>query len=333
MMTDKISSQPKDIRASIDIGSNSIKLLIGRVEGKNVYPLFEKSEQTRLNKGLSKNGVLNPSAVKKTICVLRKFIQECLNKNTPPPIIFATSAVRQANLKSLQELLLPIWKEFELSIQVITPVEEAKLAFKGVYSNPSFQYTEPVLITDVGGGSAQFMIGKRRKCIWSRSCTLGAVHLLENFHLSDPPTPKEKGDLLVLIRKTVSDIRSEIQSDETIKKNIPDFSLSNLQWIGVGGAATILASMKIGLTRFNRNKLEAITLHTNDIQDWVDRIWTISLEERKQLPGLPSCRADITLTGTAIYLAIMQVFAFSTLRISTRGGRYGALIDRSLSSK
>ena len=64
-----------------------------------------------------------------------------------------------------------------------------------------------------------------------------------------------------------------------------------------------------------------------DIQKWADRIWSLTLLDRKSLPGLPSGRADITLSGAAVYLAVMQVFAFSELTISTRGGRHGALLS------
>ena len=167
-----------DVRAAIDIGSNSVKLLIAHVDGKNVVPIVEKSEQTRLNRGLEKTGEFDIASVQGTLKVLRKYIQICIDHETVPPVIFATSAARRAGKKSLRELLLPIWKEYGLSVQVISPLQEARWAFRGVCSCTSFQDT-PVLITDVGGGSAQFTIGKRSKFIWSKSCSLGAVHLLE----------------------------------------------------------------------------------------------------------------------------------------------------------
>jgi len=316
-----------DVRAAIDIGSNSVKLLIAHVDGKSVIPIVEKSEQTRLNRGLEKTGEFDIASVQGTLKVLRKYIQICIDHETVPPVIFATSAARRAGKKSLRELLLPIWKEFGLSVQVISPLQEARWAFRGVCSCTSFQDT-PVLITDVGGGSAQFTIGKRSKFIWSKSCSLGAVHLLEQVSLSDPPTTIEKSEVLAKVRKAVSELRSEIEADDTIRKSIPDFFIDRIHWVGTGGAATILASMHLKLSRFNRNKLEGTVLSAGELQDWVDKIWSLSLEERKLLPGLPSSRADITLMGTAVYLAIMQVFAFSELYISTRGGSFGALLEK-----
>ena len=154
------------------------------------------------------------------------------------------------------------------------------------------------------------------------------MDLLEQVFLSDPPTTIEKSEVLAKVRKTVSELRSEIEADDVIRKSIPDFSIDHIHWVGTGGAATILASMHLKLSRFNRNKLEGTVLSAGELQDWVDKIWSLSLEERKLLPGLPSSRADITLMGTAVYLAIMQVFAFNELCISTRGGSFGALLEK-----
>lgn len=318
--------KPAEKRAAIDIGSNSVKLLIARVKDKCVSPIVEKSTQTRLNRGLREGGDFNSASVRSTLRVLRGYVELCIQHQTLPPLLFATSAARNASLKSLQNLLQPLWKEFGLSIQVISPLQEAKWAFRGVCSEHDLQET-PVLLTDVGGGSAQFIIGKKGKLIWSKSRQLGAVHLLESFSVSDPPTFKEKSELLTHVRKAVSELRSEIEADEAIRKAIPDFSFESLRWIGAGGAATILASMHLGLSRFNSAKLEGCCLSSADIQKWADRIWSLTLSDRKSLPGLPSGRADITLSGAAVYLAIMQVFAFSELTISTRGGRHGALLS------
>ena len=318
--------KPPEKRAAIDIGSNSVKLLIARVRDKNVSPIVEKSTQTRLNKGLREGGDFDTASVRSTLRVLRGYIELCIQHQTLPPLLFATSAARNASLKSLQNLLQPLWKEFGLSIQVISPLQEAKWALRGVCVERDLQDT-PVLLTDVGGGSAQFIIGKKGKLIWSRSRPLGAVHLLESFSVSDPPTFTEKSALLAHVRKVISELRSEIEADEAIKKAIPDFSFESLRWIGSGGAATILASMHLGLSRFNSAKLEGCCLSSADIQKWADRIWSLTLVDRKLLPGLPSGRADITLSGAAVYLAVMQVFAFSGLTITTRGGRHGAVLS------
>ena len=93
-----------NIRAAIDIGSNSVKLLIAQVRGRVVDPIVERSQQTRLNRGLVQGGDLNDVAIRQTLQVVRRYIRECLEYKSSPPIIFATSALRKANRASVARL-------------------------------------------------------------------------------------------------------------------------------------------------------------------------------------------------------------------------------------
>ena len=170
----------------------------------------------------------------------------------------------------------------------------------------------PVLLTDVGGGSAQFIIGKKGKLIWSKSRQLGAVYLLESFSVSDPPTFKEKSELLTYVRKVVSELRSEIEADEAIRKAIPDFSFESLRWIGVGGAATILASMHLGLSRFEFSKTRRLLFEFSRYSKMGGSHLVTYTLGSQVTSGTTSGRADITLSGAAVYLAVMQVFAFQS---------------------
>ena len=314
-------------RAVIDIGSNSIKLLIADIDQVGVVvPLIEKSCQTRLAEGTDASGKFSQNALRESLRVLREYIDLCIRKGVEKPLIFATSAARGVSAEEFSLLSLPIFDEYGLKIQIITSDQEALWAFKGVCTDAAF--TNKILfLTDVGGGSAQFTIGKDGKYVWSRSYPLGAVRLLEKYPFSDPPTLEEKNDLILQISESITHLRQEIESDISIKNLLPNFDLRNLQWIGTGGAATILSSLNLGLVDFDRNKLENSVVTAEELQKWGDKLWGVSLEERKNFPGLPSCRADIMLPGVAIYLAIMQVFSFSSIRISARGGRYGALSD------
>jgi exopolyphosphatase/guanosine-5'-triphosphate,3'-diphosphate pyrophosphatase len=122
--------KPAEKRAAIDIGSNSVKLLIARVKDRCVSPIIEKSTQTRLNKGLREGGDFNSASVRSTHRLLRGYVELCIQHQTLPPLLFATSAARNASLKSLQNLLQPLWKEFGLSIQVISPFRKLNGLFE-----------------------------------------------------------------------------------------------------------------------------------------------------------------------------------------------------------
>jgi exopolyphosphatase/guanosine-5'-triphosphate,3'-diphosphate pyrophosphatase len=85
----------------------------------------------------------------------------------------------------------------------------------------------------------------------------------------------------------------------------------------------------LGLTHFDREKIEATMLSYNTVQYQVERLWHMSLAARRSLPGLPPQRADVILIGAAIHEAVMEQFSFGELRVSTRGFRFAALMDRS----
>jgi exopolyphosphatase/guanosine-5'-triphosphate,3'-diphosphate pyrophosphatase len=98
--------------------------------------------------------------------------------------------------------------------------------------------------------------------------------------------------------------------------------------VGTGGTATILARMALHLDSFHRDRIDGAVLSRKQVLEWMVQLWSMSLERRRQIVGLPSGRADIILTGVAIYEAVMGYFDFDELCISTRGLRFGALMER-----
>ena len=97
--------------------------------------------------------------------------------------------------------------------------------------------------------------------------------------------------------------------------------------MGVGGTATILACMEAKLETFDRARIEATRLSAARVSWHLERLWSLPLEERKKIIGLPKNRADVILMGVAIYQAVMEEFGFRELRISTRGLRFAAVMD------
>ncbi len=99
-----------------------------------------------------------------------------------------------------------------------------------------------------------------------------------------------------------------------------------MRLVGTGGSASILGCMEAKLEKFDRQRLEATRLSFERLRWHVEHLWRLPLEERKQVIGLPKNRADVILTGVAIYEAVMERFGFAELRISTRGLRFGAVM-------
>jgi exopolyphosphatase/guanosine-5'-triphosphate,3'-diphosphate pyrophosphatase len=98
-----------------------------------------------------------------------------------------------------------------------------------------------------------------------------------------------------------------------------------VQWVGVGGTATVLVRMEAAMTDYDRAKIEAVRLTRAKLRNWVERLWALPQAERKDIPGLPSERADVILTGAAIYAGALEFFGGTALRVSTRGLRFAAV--------
>ena len=102
--------------------------------------------------------------------------------------------------------------------------------------------------------------------------------------------------------------------------------------MGVGGTASILGCMEAGLETFDRARIEATRLSAARVSWHLERLWSLPLEQRKAIVGLPKNRADVILMGVAVYYAVMEAFGFRELRLSTRGLRFAALMDHSRQS-
>ena len=175
-------------RAVIDVGTNSVKLLVANVTGSGVEPLLEKSEQTRLGQGFYESHRLNPALIEHTARVVAEFTN--LARTWKPVAIraVATSAARDAINQG--DLIQAIHRASGLMIEVLTGEQEADWVYRGVLSDPDLA-PHPVLILDVGGGSTEFVLGNGPRQLFRQSYGIGSVRLLEQFNLGDPPTPSE----------------------------------------------------------------------------------------------------------------------------------------------
>ena len=304
-------------RAVIDVGTNSVKLLVADVSGNAVHPVFEDSEQTRLGRGFYETHELQPDAIRQTSEAVAKFAHLACEHNANSIRVIATSAARDA--KNSSALTAAIEKAGGLKVEIISGEQEADLAFRGVTSNPEFAH-QTLLVLDVGGGSTEFILGSGQQILSSESHPLGSVRLMEKIPHSDPPTAGELGQCRRWLREFL---------DAEARIKLPGDALL----IGTGGTAGILARMELKLADFDRARIEAARLTREQIVAHVTQLWSLPLEERKKIIGLPPNRADVILTGAAIYEAVMEKFGFEELRVSTRGLRFGAVMARALASR
>jgi exopolyphosphatase/guanosine-5'-triphosphate,3'-diphosphate pyrophosphatase len=310
-------------RAVIDVGTNSVKLLVAEVAGRDVRPIHEDSKQTRLGSGFYETRRLQSEPIAKTARAVAKFAEIARGMNASPIRVIATSAARDA--VNPDELISAIESASGLRVEIISGDQEADWAFQGVTSDPQLA-TQPLLLLDVGGGSTEFILGSSGKKLFGESLPLGTVRLLEKIPHSNPPTASELAACRTWLNSFLqSELRPRLEPAMRELK-LPT-APGALQLVGTGGTTSILARIENQLEEFDRARIEGTRLPRERLRWQVERLWSLPLEERQQIVGLPKKRADVILTGAAIYEAVMDQFGFSELRVSTRGLRYAAVIE------
>ena len=307
-------------RAIIDVGTNSVKLLVADVAGRDVQPVHEESRQTRLGQGFYETHRLQMEPIAYSANAVADFARMAYKHGTRSIRVIATSAARDA--VNPDDLISAIEAASKLKVEIISGAREAELAFQGVTTDPELARA-PLLLLDVGGGSTEFILGRGEHKHFAHSFTLGTVRLLEKFPHSNPPT---RGEFIACRDWIKSFLKSEVRP-----KLEPALQRENhskeLLLVGTGGTTSILARIESKLDRYDRARIEATQLVLEQVKTHRKNLWSLSLAERKEIVGLPKLRADVILTGVLIYEAVMEEFGFKQLRISTRSLRFAAIMD------
>jgi exopolyphosphatase / guanosine-5'-triphosphate,3'-diphosphate pyrophosphatase len=307
-------------RAVIDVGTNSVKLLVGDITRGVITPVSESSRQTRLGAGLYSTRRLQASAIALTAEAVAEFSKTASQLGAAPARIIATSAARDAT--NVAELTDAIRRACGLETEVLSGDKEADWVFRGVTTNPKLAKS-PVLILDVGGGSTEFIVGDNAVPQFRSSYSLGTVRLLEQLRPGDPPGLRA----LILCRVWLRDfLKKEVAPMLRPALN----TRQPVRLVATGGTATLLARIEAKMADFDRDKIEATPLTLEGIRRELESHWLMTQAQRQKIVGLPPNRSDVILTGVAIFESIMEQFGFKDLTVSTRGLRYWALLQREL---
>lgn len=316
---DGSSSSSPIRRAVIDVGTNSVKLLVAEVVDCAVKPLLERSEQTRLGSGFYETHRLQPAAIARTAQVVAEFSAEAARWQPARVRVIATSAARDALNQG--ELVAEIETASGLCVEVISGEQEADWVFRGVISDPAFA-GQPLLIVDVGGGSSEFILGEKEHQRFRHSFRLGTVRLLEQFKFSDPPAVDEW-------RACSAHLKAFIDREmaPSLERELRAMKTGDVRLVGTGGTTSIMAAIQLGLVRFDRDRIEGMRLTREQVCRQRKHLWSVRLAERKEVAGLPANRADVILAGVAIYEMLMDRFEFEGLLVSTRGLRFATVME------
>ncbi|HLV66361.1 MAG TPA: Ppx/GppA phosphatase family protein [Polyangiaceae bacterium] len=296
--------------AALDIGTNTVLLLIVELRGSELQPLVERATITRLGKGVDASGRLAPEAVERTLACLREYARIIDDVGVDGIAAVGTSAVRDA------EHGAPFLDEAERILgtrpRVIDGLEEADLAFRGALSG--LPKPDRALVFDVGGGSTEVIRGQcaPEPVVESAvSLAIGSVRLHERHLRSDPPAASE-----------IAAVRRDI---EAALASAP--APGGLPIIGVAGTVTTLAAIELGLSEYDPSRVHGRILRRDAVRALAGRLATLPLAERRQLPGLEPGRADVIVTGAEIVASVLEWSGQETLLVSDRGVRWG-LVER-----
>lgn len=294
--------------AAIDIGTNSTKMTVAEAgPGGRPVTVFERSEVTRLGKGVDATGVLQEDAVARTLDAVVRFAEEARASGVRVILAAGTSALRDA--KNGPEVVAAFRDRAGVEVEIIAGRREAALAYAAVSFDESLCIdASQIVVFDIGGGSTELIFGGPTGVERSSSLDIGAVRLTERFIKTDPPSAVE---LAAVDRYALDALQS--------------FALphSRVAVAGIGGTAVNIAGVASG----GAKNLHGSVVTVETVAAVLDRLRGCLLEERRTIPGLEPARADVVVAGAAILKQLLVYFDAPRFVVSTRGLRYGLIAD------
>lgn len=288
------------LRAAIDIGSNSVRMLAADVNKNALKPLSVRLYTTRLYEGLSQENVLGAEAILRTVRAAADCVREARGMGIAAENIFAyaTSAVRDA--VNREEFLRAARRECQTDVKVLTGAQEAEYAFFAAARKGDCG------VIDIGGASTELICGCDGKVRASYSAQLGALRLRR-----------------ILDGRCSADemVRT---AEAMLQAGIAELAPLPAEFVGVAGTITTLYAMHTGLKEYAPEKIQGGWLPARAVQDWLVRLCAMPMEDRKRIAGLPARRADIIDYGAAILTGFFRLTGLEGIYVSDRDNLYAA---------
>jgi exopolyphosphatase / guanosine-5'-triphosphate,3'-diphosphate pyrophosphatase len=293
-------------RAAIDIGSNSLLLLVVDDDGRILH---DEARVVGLGRGLGDRGLLAPDRMAAAEDVLRAYLQTAALHGVEPWAVraVATSAARRA--MNAQTWTARVQRDLGLRVRVVSGEEEARLTWLGAMRDLPLP-EGPLLVVDLGGGSTEIVLGEGDRVHQRVSLEVGSVRLTERFLGSGAGAYDPVG--LGRLRAHVDAELARVKLEPTPRTVV-----------GVAGTVTTLAAMVLGLTTWDAERVHATRLSRLDLAKCSDRLLPAGPEARRALVPAAPDRADYLLAGAAVLDRVLAAARRSQLTVSDRGLRFG----------
>lgn len=307
------------ILAAIDVGTNSIHMVVVRVQPSiPSFSIISKEKATvRLGDRDPHSGNLTAAAMERAITALKRCRDIAKTLNAEAIIAVATSAVREA--PNGRDFLTRVDEELGLAIDLISGPEEARRIYLGVLSGLEFNH-QPHIIIDIGGGSTELILGDGREPRSLSSTKVGAVRLSAERVSTDPISDAEFHYLQAYVRgmfeRAVEELQTQLQPQECPRL------------VGTSGTIETLAALhareKLGTIP---TPLNGYQMSLRELQDIVHRLRKMTCAERANLPGMSDRRAEIIVAGAVVLLEAMSLLGIDSISVCERSLREGLVVD------
>jgi exopolyphosphatase/guanosine-5'-triphosphate,3'-diphosphate pyrophosphatase len=300
--------------AFIDVGTNSIRLLVVRINTNGSYTVLrQEKEVVRLGEGEFKDNVLIPAAIGRAVVVCGKFVELSNNFRADHIVAVATSAAREA--RNQQELLDRLRSGARLDVSVVSGKEEARLIYLGVSSGLHIGDRKALFI-DVGGGSCEIIIGDQNQYFYLDSLKLGAIRMSTLFvpegH-TGPITDSMYDKMCKYVRAAIIRTRKEVAEHDIA--------------MAVASSGTAINLAQIATHMFDLEEGRQPFLRRSQLKKMSAYLRSLPLEKRRQVPGINPERADIIIGGAATLETLMEELGLSEILVSERGLRDGLFVE------
>jgi exopolyphosphatase / guanosine-5'-triphosphate,3'-diphosphate pyrophosphatase len=324
--------------ASLDIGTNSTRLLVSDCDGSHSRTVDRRMVITRLGEGVDKTRRLSAAALARTQAALESY-RDVMQSLQPAGVAAAATSVLRDSENGAEFLELA-GSIIGVQPRVLSGEEEAVMSFLGAGSDltPPAVSPEPgsgsppgapggkVLVFDIGGGSTELVVGDadllgeqdrgiNDGALKSRSIDVGCVRMSERFLTSDPPSPLSVGRMESFIVQKIKPAMSELLPGK------PALA------VGLAGTVTTLSGIKQGLREYDTKRIHHSKLSRGDVEEIFIKLASVSVEERKRVMGLEPGRADIIIGGAAILRIIMDLAKLEDILVSEKDILDGLVID------
>jgi len=309
-----IESDHPHIAAFMDIGTNSVRLLVVRVEAKQAYRILtDQKETVRLGESEFIDQRLQPKAMQRAVLICANFANMARSHGADEIVAVATAAVREAENKNA--FLRRLQQATGLDVHVVSGMEEARLIYLGVSSGVHLG-AKTALFIDIGGGSTEIIVGSQQQHHFLGSLKLGAIRVSSLF-LPDPSAPVSPDLYAFLLRNVrIGSVR--------IIQQVQKYRID----LAIGSSGTIQNLADIAARMFYKRKRDRDdVLALGQLKQVAKVLCELPLDKRRQVPGINPERADIIIGGAAVLQTLMQDLQISEIAISERGLRDGLLME------